>query len=218
MRFAVRLAILALAAVLGSSFPNDGWCEGALAIPGGDTGARPTALSFSAGGAWTDLALFGSVRNAPGHVAIASLELRRTLKVTDRFALDYLAGIVPVELQTGIVVDDSPGARETDFGRAAVYGAGIDPVGIGLRLGRGEWRPFATLRGGVRVFQRPVPDPRSSRFNFVADLGLGILRRVGPSSWVSMSVDLHHVSNGGLADSNRGINQLVLNLGFVRAR
>jgi Lipid A 3-O-deacylase (PagL) len=97
-----------------------------------------------------------------------------------------------------------------------VYGAGLDPVGMGVRLGRGPWRPFVTLRGGVRVFQQRVPDPRSSRFNFVANLGLGVLRRVGHSSWLSVSVDLHHISNANLADSNRGVNQVMLNLGIVQ--
>jgi hypothetical protein len=40
-------------------------------------------------------------------------------------------------------------------------------------------------------------DLRSSHFNFVADFGLGVLRRVGTSSWISVGVDLHHVSNAG---------------------
>jgi hypothetical protein len=146
------------------------------------------------------------------------LELRHTFKTTGRVSFDYLAGIVPVELQTGIVMDDSPGVRETGLGRTTVYGAGLDPVGISLRVGGGEWRPFTTLRGGVRFFQHRLRDPLGSQFNFVADLGLGVQRHVGPWSWFAVSIDLHHVSNGGLADSNPGINQFVVNIGFVRAR
>jgi Lipid A 3-O-deacylase (PagL) len=162
--------------------------------------------------------MFGGIRDARRGGATVALGLRHTFKVTDRVALDYLAGIVPIELQAGIVVQDSPGGWNTGLGRATVYGAGLDPVGIGVRVGRGAWRPFATLRGGVRIFQQPVPEPRSSRFNFVADLGLGVLRRVGSSSWLSVSAGVHHISNANLADTNRGVNQLVLNLGIVQTR
>ncbi len=218
MRSAARRLVLALVGILASAFPNEGWCADPPAIPGKVDAPRPSSIAFAAGGAWTDLHLFGSVRDTHRGVAIASVELRRTLKVTEGVAFDYVADIVPVEVQTGVVVDDSPGVLGSVPIRANVYGAGLDPLGISVRRARGDWRPFATVRGGVRIFQQPVPDPRSSRFNFVADLGLGVLRRVGASSWVSVSLDLHHVSNAGLADSNRGINQVVLNVGFMGTR
>jgi Lipid A 3-O-deacylase (PagL) len=217
MRSAARLVVLGLAANLGG-FPNEGWCGGTLPLRNVETAEPPTAVALSVGGAWTDLRMFGSVRDPRRGAATVSLELRHTFKVTGSVALDYLAGIVPIELQTGIVVDDFPGVWDTGLGRENVYGAGLDAVGIGVRLGRGDWRPFATLRGGVRIFRERVPDPRSSRFNFVADFGLGVLRRVGASSWVSVSVNLHHMSNANLGDSNRGINQFVLNVGIVQTR
>jgi hypothetical protein len=152
--------------------------RGRDATPG--HGPIAPAFSVSAGGAWTDLPVLGGLRDVRGGVAMVVLELRHTFKTTGRVSFDYLAGIVPVELQTGIVMDDSPGVRETGLGRTTVYGAGLDPVGISLRVGGGEWRPFTTLRGGVRFFQHRLPDPLGSRFNFVADLGLGVQRHVGP--------------------------------------
>ena len=41
------------------------------------------------------------------------------------------------------------------------------------------------------------------------DLGIGVRRRVGSSLWVSLEVDLHHVSNGGLGEANPGVNSIV---------
>jgi hypothetical protein len=218
MRSAVRLVVVGLPVIVSGLFPSEGWCQGTLAVPGAATAESTTAFALSVGGAWTEVRMFGSIRDPRRGVAIVSLDLRHTFKATNRVALDYLVGVVPIELQTGNVVDDSPGVRDTGRARAPIYGAGLDPVGIGVRLGRGPWRPFGTLRGGVRIFQQRVPDPRSSRLNFVANLGLGVLRRVGLSTWLSVGVDLHHVSNANLADSNRGVNQFVLNLGIVQSQ
>jgi hypothetical protein len=218
MRSAVRLVVLGLPLILTGRLPSEAWCGGTLAVPGVEATESTSAFALSVGGAWTEVRMFGSIRDPRRGVAIVSLDLRHTFEATNSLAFDYLVGIVPIELQTGNVVDDSPGVRDTSRARAPIYGAGLDPVGIGVRLGRGPWRPFGTLRGGVRIFQQSVPDPRSSRLNFVANLGLGVLRRVGLSTWLSVSVDLHHVSNANLADSNRGVNQFVLNLGIVQSQ
>jgi Lipid A 3-O-deacylase (PagL) len=218
MRSAVRLVVLGLPLILTGRLPSEAWCGGTLAVPGVESTESASAFALSVGGAWTEVRMFGSIRDPRRGVAIVSLDLRHTFKATNSLALDYLVGIVPIEVQTGNVVDDSPGVRDASGARAPIYGAGLDPVGIGVRLGRGPWRPFGTLRGGVRIFQQRVPDPHSSRLNFVANLGLGVLRRVGLSTWLSVGVDLHHVSNANLADSNRGVNQFVLNLGIVQSQ
>jgi len=145
--------------------------------------------------------------------------LRRTFKVKGHLAFDYLVGVVPVELQrSNVVVADSRAPLGTALGRETVYGGGLNPLGIAVRFRQGDWRPFATARSGFRFFKNEVPNPRASRSNFVADLGLGVLRRLGGSRWLALSLDLHHVSNGGLADSNPGINQFVLSVGCLRMR
>src|SRR5262249_5053073 len=134
-------------------------------------------------------------------------------------AFDWRVGFVPLELQKArpLPGDFAPGV-ESLVDLTTVYGAGVDPVGFGVRRRRGHWRPFAAARGGFRFFQSPLPDPRGSGVNFVGTLGLGVLRSIGPAWWISLSVDFHHVSNGGLADFNPGINQFVLTLGGQRMR
>lgn len=218
MRLRTRLVVLGLVS-LGVWLPMGGACEGAPPGVADSASEPPTGLSFSAGGAWAAVHLFGGIHDAGRRTAVLEVQLSRTFKVKENLAFDYLVGVVPVELQTSrVVAVDSAAPLGTTLGRSTVYGVGLDPVGIGVRFRRGDWRPFATARGGFRFFRTAVPDPRGSRFNFAANLGLGVLRRIGRSQWISLSVDLHHVSNGGLADSNPGINQFVLSIGCVRMR
>jgi hypothetical protein len=214
MRLLARLVVVGIVCLATSRV-----CEGALSA-GADGSSEPrTGLALSAGGAWSAVHLFGGIHDAGRRTAVLDVQWSRALKVKDNLAFDYLVGIVPLELQTSRgVAEHSTGPLATTPGEATVYGAGVDPVGMGVRFGRGGWRGFARLRGGFRIFRTEVPDPGGSQFNFAATFGVGVLRRIGRSQWLSLGVDLHHVSNGGLAGSNPGINQFVFSIGSVRMR
>lgn len=217
MRLGAHLAVLGLAGTLALSPTKGGACEDTPPIQG--ISEPRTSLSISVGGAWAAVHLFGGVHDPGQGTAILEGQLRRTFKVKETLAIDYLVGVVPVELQkSNVVVADSMAPLGTTLDRATVYGGGLNPVGVEVRFRRGDWRPFATASGGLRFFKSEVPNPRASRTNFVADVGLGVLRRIGGPRWLALSLDLHHVSNGGLADSNPGINQFVLSVGYLRMR
>ena len=140
--------------------------------------------------------------------------LHRRILARSGVLLDYTIGVVPVELEGGTLVRDALlGER-----KQTVYGAGLDPVGFFLRLGLGRCRPFASFRGGVRVFEESVPTPRGIRFDFTADFAVGLALRIGSRAWVAVGPEFHHVSNGGLGDFNPSLNYLALRLGVLVVR
>ena len=214
-----RLVPLGLVAILGLYLPPGGACDDAPRMTAPVDSHPGTVLSVSAGGAWTAAHVLGGVHDGGRDAAILEAELIRTFGHGEIVAFDWRVGVVPLELQkTRPAPGDSAPGLGSPFDLATVYGAGLDPVGFGVRWRQGQWRPFAAARGGFRWFQSPLPDPRGSRFNFAATLSLGVLRSIGRARWISLSVDFHHVSNGGLADFNPGMNQFVLSIGWQRMR
>lgn len=171
------------------------------------------SLDVSLGGATS---LFGGVTD-PGHGTFAvALHTRVPLVVRSRLQLDYLAGLVPVELAIGTRVAGA-GSLGSALQPERVFGAGVDGLGLVAHPRGGDrWHPYVGIAGGVRLFERPVPDPRGTRFNFSADFGAGVAVRLAPRRWLAASVALHHLSNGGLGAANPSYNGFNLTLSLAR--
>jgi hypothetical protein len=90
---------------------------------------------------------------------------------------------------------------------ASVYGVGLAPLGLELRLlpRRAVQLGFG-VTGGALLFTRPVPDPEATRFNFTADAGGAVLLRLGGRRWLRVGYRYHHTSNGGTGRVNPGLN------------
>jgi hypothetical protein len=185
-----------------------------LAVPAGaiaDEDGGGSGLSFSPAYAWDTVPVFGGARDRPRSMFAFDLRLHRRILARDGVRLDYTVGLVPVELEGGTVVPD-PLLGER---KQTVYGAGIDPVGLFALFGSGPLRLFASARGGVRLFEQAVPNPRGIRFDFTADFALGLAQRVGSRVWISAGPEFHHLSNGGLGDFNPSLNYLAVHLGVL---
>ncbi len=178
-----------------------------------------TTFSFTAGGAWgPPLRIFGGVHEAGRKTGLLQLQLRRTVVRSDDHVFEWVFAVIPVELESGTPVPAGSSAPERLPGRSTVYGAGINPLGLSMRFGNGAWRPFWNVSGGVRMFADRVPVPRGTRFNFTADLGVGVYRTLSSRYAVSIGVDLYHVSNGNLGEKNPGVNYLLLTMGLQPMR
>jgi hypothetical protein len=177
--------------------------------------SHSTAFSATAGGAWVSpIDIFGGVHDAGRGTALVRLEVHRTLVRSENHVLEAVFGVVPLELESGTPVPaDSPLSGQS-FNRSTVYGAGLDPLGFSMAFGNGRWRPFWSASGGLRMFVDRVPIPRGTRFNFTADLGLGICRTMSSGFAVSIALDLHHVSNANRGEKNPGVNYLLLAVGL----
>ena len=177
-------------------------------------GSPWSGVSVSPAYAWDTVPIFGGARDAPRSMFSLDLRLHRPIVTRKGLRLDYTAGIVPVELEGGTVVEDPALGQR----KQTVYGAGIDPVGFFALFGDGTSRLFASFRGGARLFQKAVPNPRGIRFDFTADFALGLARRVGGHAWLTAGPEFHHVSNGGLGDFNPSLNYVALRVGVLVER
>ena len=194
--------VLALAAVLAFTSSSSARAEGGRS----SLGARlRSTLSFDVSGGGTT-GLFGGATD-PGRGSLElALHARLPLLVRSGLQLDYTAGVVPVALAFGTRVSGA-GLPDGTLRTETVFGAGVDGIGLVAHLGRSDrWQPYVSVVGGVRLFERPVPDPRGIHFNFSADLGAGVAFRVAPAYRVAVGVVLHHLSNGGLGSANPSFN------------
>jgi hypothetical protein len=169
------------------------------------------SVSVSPAYAWDTVPVFGGARDEPRSMLALDLRVHRRIHEGRNLLLDYTVGVVPVELEGGTVVSDPVlGAR-----KKTVYGAGVDPVGFFLTYGRGSCRPFASFRGGIRVFADSVPNPRGTRFDFTADISVGLAQRVGSRTWLTAGPEFHHISNGGLGEFNPSLNYVAVRVGVL---
>ena len=206
--------VLSLAAVLAFTGSSSARAEGGRS----SLGARlrsTLSLDVSGGGATS---LFGGVTDPGRGTLELALHARLPLLVRSGLHVDYLAGVVPVALAFGTRVS-AAGVPDGTLRTETVFGAGVDGIGLVARFGSsGRWQPYVGVVGGVRLFERPVPDPRGIRFNFSADLGAGVAFRVGPANQVAVGVTLHHLSNGGVGSANPSFNGFDITVSVGRWR
>lgn len=73
-------------------------------------------------------------------------------------------------------------------------------------------RPY--VEGGVGgIFTQWRVEGQGSKINFNPQIGVGTEFSLGPGPAFLAALRLHHISNAGLADDNRGVNSVVFVLG-----
>lgn len=76
------------------------------------------------------------------------------------------------------------------------------------------FRPY--IEGGVGIIYTDFQvKGQGLRINFNPQLGLGTEIKLKPGSTFFFSLRLHHISNGGIDDENRGINSVMCMLGYL---
>jgi hypothetical protein len=69
--------------------------------------------------------------------------------------------------------------------------------------------------GAIRL-SRPVPVLEGRKFNFLAEASTSFEIRVSPTFSLTAGMVFNHISNGGTADINPGMNSRMLEFGIVR--
>jgi hypothetical protein len=99
-----------------------------------------------------------------------------------------------------------------------VYGFGWVPLGIRYRRGNQRVQLVMGLSGGAVYFNRRMPDPGETRFNFTLDgtvlADIPITRMHG----ISVGYRFNHISNAYTGRVNPGMNSSMLQLGWVIRR
>lgn len=102
--------------------------------------------------------------------------------------------------------------------RHTAYAAGIAPLGfegllaLSRRVGLG-----VGVEGGALYFNRRIPDPGETRFNFMADANVALRVSLGATRpTVVGGFRLNHISNGGTGNVNPGMDSRLLFIGVER--
>ena len=73
---------------------------------------------------------------------------------------------------------------------------------------------FVAASVGFLYFEDDIPVPRSSRFNFTPEIGLGVQFFLTPKRSLTLGYKLHHMSNANTGRSNPGMDSHVIYAGF----
>ncbi|MDH3216422.1 MAG: acyloxyacyl hydrolase [Candidatus Krumholzibacteria bacterium] len=134
--------------------------------------------------------------------------------------LDYTLDLIPLAMITNnprysIGATTFNGMRQrriTDY--ETEYGIGAAP--FGLRVGvplLTRWFVFASGSAGFLAFEGRVPTYGASYFNFTFDFGGGVEASITNRWGIYAGYKLHHLSNGGRAYENPGIDSNIFYLG-----
>ena len=100
-------------------------------------------------------------------------------------------------------------------GSSTTYGAGLSPLGFKLIFGQqSRIKPFVAASVGFLYFERDIPVPRSSRFNFTPEIGFGMQFFLAPKRAVTLGYKLHHISNANTGRRNPGMDSHLIYAGF----
>jgi len=185
-------------------------------------------------GAWVAEGRNQMLKTRLGHVYdralyLTAIRAERPVIQGRRFALDYTIDVHPLVVATanrdyadialchvGTPCIYGEGAYILIPSRHTAYGVGLVPVGFRARAGiAGPLQVAIGLSGGSIYFNRRVPDPGETRFNFTADGNAAILYRTQFGA-IDAGFRLHHISNGNTGRVNPGMNSRLLFIGYDR--
>jgi hypothetical protein len=174
------------------------------------------------GGSFQATTAFGGLHEdeARGRkLIVAAFRYGRTLAANDSMALQYTLDVVPLAVATNNITQQTtlttPTGSITTFRREATYGGGLTPLGLQLDLrNSARVKPFVHINAGGLLFTKPVPLPDAGKFAFTLEGGTGVRIFTSLKRALTLGVRLHHISNGNISGSNRGLNQFIFYVGF----
>lgn len=204
------------------------------------TEGRDTVTSPDRRG-WALAAWGGFARNSPDNiwgaepgrdVAVTALRIAWPLARGTAVEIDYVVDLVPaawVSMRgdpTYVVVpcpQPKPGTEclmRTYRGRSdAARGFGAAPVGIEARFRPDAMvQSYATISAGLLRFNREVPVDGAATLNITADVGAGAAIALPGKLSLMLGYKFYHISNGGSAAQNPGLDSHMVVIGLRQAR
>jgi hypothetical protein len=129
---------------------------------------------------------------------------------------DYVTEIIPVLLLSQPVVSDFWG-NGIGPNQQTVPGISISPFGMRFLYREGKrLRPFFIGKLGAAAFTKKAFSPNASYVNFNVQAAAGVQYRVSQKFDLRVEpFQFFHVSNGYLAASNPGMDELAWRIGFT---
>jgi hypothetical protein len=217
---ALMIATVILSTQSGAQRPQGETCG----VPAPAVDSSPTDQHWSFGG-WFAGGIHEPLKTREGHMEdralyVIGFNASRLLHQWRFGDIRFTPTLVPAVIATAnreyeTVVYDGGGIGVVPYKKTA-FGAGLIPVAVeatlrlsdntGIVLGGG---------GGAAYFDRRIPDPDETRFNFLADGHTGVYVRSSFGT-ATFGFRLQHISNGDTGRVNPGMDSRMLYVGFGR--
>lgn len=204
----------------------------ALVVPAWRAGGQePTSDETRSRGEWEVAPFVGYAQNSPvgtswgvtpdrDHLFLG-VHLATPVLRLGRVVLSYAPNVTPFVRLTNNPryrdmsgPDGGPPIRVLD-GRGPVYGAGLAPLGLQLRVPLHD--RLAVQAGGAAGglwFTRAVPHGNARAFNYTLEWGGALALRLRERSGLQVGYKFHHLSNYYSASSNPGVDGHVFYAGY----
>ena len=104
-------------------------------------------------------------------------------------------------------------------GSRVAWGAGIAPIGLQAEFLPGRRAlPYISASTGLLYFSRPMPVEGAGRLNFTADAGAGVRIALSTRLQGAVGYKFYHISNGGTARRNPGLDGHMIVIGLRHLR
>lgn len=234
IRAARRYAIVAAAA--GALLGSAGTARAQSNVTSDSERATTAAPRWTFGG-WIAGATGQPLETRVGHVHdrdlfLTALRASHPILVTPRFRIRSTVDLFPLVVATAnreytydevvLACTGVPLCQEVTRvpvpSRHTAYAAGIAPLGfegvvaLSQRVGLG-----IGVEGGALYFDRRIPDPGETHFNFMADGNVALRVSLGVSRPTLIGgFRINHISNGGTGNVNPGMDSRLLFVGLER--
>lgn len=133
-----------------------------------------------------------------------------------RMRVDYAAEVIPAFILSQPARSDFWG-NGISRNQKPVPGFSILPIGFRfLWFEKGRIRPFAVGKLGAVIFNQKALSPAASKYNFNIQAAAGILYAVNRRYDLRLEpFEFFHISNGYMAASNPGMDQLAVRVGVT---
>jgi hypothetical protein len=194
----------------------------AVSLPTAVLAQRPSVIETSVTGTWNSP--FPTIQgHSRRNFAILSIRNGWILSKGNTIAT-YVVDLVPVAVSTNntyrydTLPCGSVCALRVPRGKTAL-GAGIIPLGLQIshKASRAVSLGVEGTAGAI-WFDRNFPDPYARRMNFALGVGATMEFDVRKRQGLTLAVLHHHLSNGGTARANPGVNSWMLRVGFASRR
>lgn len=156
--------------------------------------------------------IIGTVEDS--RLTLVGLRYGRILGTIKRVAFEYTVDVIPVAVVSQprfVAIPTAPGTFSIQKEHQSVYGVGIAPVGFKFNFRRDKRvQPFSSTSGGFLYFTKQVPAPGSSQFNFTFNFSGGVQILTSSRKAITLGYEFRHISNGGTAQFNPGLDANII--------
>jgi hypothetical protein len=147
---------------------------------------------------------------------------RRGITYQYFFELTPLAVAFNNEVKNPKFVSEKETPGEAKTMRKTAYGFGFQPANFRfIFMPRKRVKPFVQIGAGMIFFNRKMPVPEATSYNFTGDFGGGlyiVTDREGGGKAVTLSYRYFHISNFNTSEFNPGYNANVFSIGYSFSR